>query len=199
MASAEKPKGRRKPNRSKHRPPATLEVERLEDRIVPATPLGPGLQINGTRDLTGTLAEDVTGRITALAIGQDESGTPAAFLGSASGGIFRSTNFTTNSPTWTPLTDSAGMNGTGTGPAVDPQTGFGAGAIDVGSIAVDPTNPRIIYAGTGEPTSGRYGTGVLMSIDGGDSFRLLPVTGAPFFRHSISKIIVDPLNHTTWR
>jgi hypothetical protein len=122
-----------------------LELEEYEKRIVPSwTPAGPAPQLQGERDLAGNWNQDVTGRITALAIGQygDE---PALFLGAASGGVWRSTDFaTTDHPTWTPLTDNL------TAAIFNPTTGFGTGAINVGAIAVDPKNENIIYVGTGE-------------------------------------------------
>src|SRR5207245_2435300 len=90
------------------------------------------------------------------------------------------------------------------GPAIDPQTSLGAGTIDVGAITVDPVDPRIIYVGTGEgnySSSSRYGSGVLKSVDGGNTFQLLSSgpsvptvdNGLPqFYRLSINNIIVDP-------
>jgi hypothetical protein len=178
-----------------------LAVEQLETRILPAwTPIGPAPQLLGQQDLNSSWSENVTGRITALAVGQDNAGHPALFLGAAGGGVWRSSDFVNqdgtanNNPTWTALMDFEGLNGA----AIDPQTGQGAGAIDIGAIAVDPTNPRIIFVGTGEGDGfGRYGTGVFMSTNGGNSFTLLPGYATPFFRRLVSKIIVDPLNHNT--
>src|SRR5262249_19609270 len=80
-------------------------------------------------------------------------------------------------------------------------SGLGAGAIAVGSIAVDPSNGKNVYVGTGEPFAegdGLYGTGILKSEDGGDTFKLLSFgPNLAFFRHEISKIIVDPKNPNT--
>jgi hypothetical protein len=146
----------------------------------------------------------MTGRVTALAFGQDNSGTPAMFLGAASGGVWRSTDFMNAQPTWTPLTDFAGLNVPG---GINRQTGLGAGAIDVGAIAVDPNNPKTIYVGTGEATYGasqsRYGSGLLRSTDGGNTFQLvssgpsfLGIDGGQpqFYRRAFNKIIIDPFN-----
>jgi hypothetical protein len=86
------------------------------------------------------------------------------------------------------------------GPSVDLSTGQNAGLIDIGSIAVDPNNSGVVYAATGD-RSGRYGSGILRSTDGGstwtfwsagpDSRSRMPGIKA-FFRHAITKIIVDP-------
>jgi hypothetical protein len=99
-------------------------------------------------------------------VGQDNAGHPALFLGAAGGGVWRSTNFVNtdgtpnNNPTFTPLMDFAGLNAPG--PGIDPQTGQGAGAIDIGAVAVGPDNPSTIFVGTGADDR-RYGTGVFMS------------------------------------
>src|SRR5439155_672658 len=71
----------------------------------------------------------------------------------------------------------------------------------VGSIAVDPNNQRVIYVGTGEGDYGgdnRYGTGILKSSDGGNSWSV--VSRGPndaFFRRCISSLFVDPTNSNT--
>jgi hypothetical protein len=71
----------------------------------------------------------VSGRVTALAINPGNVNT--VYLGSAQGGVWKTTNGGT---TWTPLTDSQA-----------------SGAI--GSIALDPSNSSTIYVGTGEEIS----------------------------------------------
>ena len=143
-----------------------LELEQLEERRLLAwNPIGPAPLLNSIAGISNRNPEAVTGRVTALAVGQDNAGTTAMFLGAAGGGVWRSTDFTTGSPTWTPLTDFVGVGAGG----VDPQTGRGAGAIDVGAIAVDPANPKTIYVGTGEGhytgKESRYGSGLLRSTD----------------------------------
>jgi len=131
----------------------------------------------------------VTGRVSALAFGQF-SGQPALYLGAAGGGLWRASNYS-SSPTWTPLTDTQGT-------PVNAASGLGSGAIDVGSIAIDPGNgsrPQAIYVGTGEANysaDSHYGTGILKSTDGGNTWTLSTGPGDAFFGQSISKIIVDP-------
>jgi hypothetical protein len=188
-----------------------LELEQLENRCLLQAPVGQWTPIGPApqHDLNSKLepgAQDMTGRISALAVATINGNQQALFVGAAGGGLWRSTDFANGRPTWTPLTDNIGIQ--------DPSTGLGAGAIDVGSIAVVYTkslaNP-IIYVGTGEPNAPeggtfafgtvRYGAGILISTDGGNSWSLSPGpinpggSGLPaFFRHSISKIIADPRN-----
>lgn len=133
--------------------------------------------------------ENVSGRVSALAYAPDVdgAGTPALFVGAAGGGVWRSTDFTSASPTWTPLTDIL---------ALDPYTE--CGAIDVGCIAVDTArHPNIIYVGTGEANfsgDSRYGAGILKSSNGGNTWAL--VGAGVFGKRSVSRIIIDPTDTT---
>ncbi len=84
------------------------------------------------------------------------------FAGSASGGVWRSTN---GGATWSPRTDLQC-------------------SLNTGAIAIDPVDPTIVYVGTGEPPASN-GCGLLRSFDGGDSWTeingdgvLAPTSGA---------------------
>lgn len=174
------------------RPFSVLTVEYLEDRclLTGATTwaeLGPKPQLN-PNGLNLPAGEATSGRVSALAFGTYNN-QAALYLGSASGGVWHSTDFNTSAPTWTPLTDSGAPIST-----VDPTSGLGAGAIDVGSLLVSGTN---LYVGTGEANASdsRYGTGLLKSINGGDAWTAKPdnaVARQTFFQHSVSKIVADP-------
>jgi len=110
----------------------------------------------------------VSGRVDSIAI----SGS-TIYIGAAGGGVWSSKN---GGASWTPLSDSAT-------------------SLTIGSVAVDPINPKILYAGTGElhfAYDSNYGMGVLKSTDGGHSWRLLGK--ATFDGQQISKVIVDPSN-----
>ncbi len=71
-----------------------------------------------------------------------------------------------------------------------------------GAIAIDPSDPRIIYLGTGEADNSPdsyYGTGVYKSTDSGRTWSLLfdpnPATGLPsnpIYGLGVSRIAVDP-------
>ena len=88
------------------------------------------------------------GRIAAILPAATPGG--AMYAGTASGGVWRSTN---NGISWTPLTDA--------------ECGLTTGA-----MARDPVNPAIIYAATGEGNGGLNGCGVLRSTDGGNVWSL---------------------------
>jgi photosystem II stability/assembly factor-like uncharacterized protein len=68
------------------------------------------------------------------------------------------------------------------------------GSISVGALAIAPSNPDIIYIGTGQPEQSRYdvvdGDGVFRSDDGGETWKSL---GLKDTRH-IGRIWVDPKN-----
>jgi hypothetical protein len=92
-------------------------------------------------------------------------------LGGAGGGIWESTDTGT---TWAARTDQMPSNA-------------------IGAIAFDPTDPRKVYAGSGE---GNFyfslGAGVYGSTDGGTSWSILasnPFLGCGFF-----DLVVDPSN-----
>lgn len=94
------------------------------------------------------------------------------FLAAAGGGVWKTTN---SGVTWTPLSD-------------------GWTNIKVSSVAVHPTNPNIVYAGTGDFDGGfsSYGFGVMKSTNGGTTWTNLGAS--QFSGASIQKILIDPEN-----
>jgi hypothetical protein len=107
------------------------------------------------------------------------------YLGTAGGGIWRSTDFTSGSPTWVPLLDHF--------PASFPLARL-RGLSNIGALAVDPHNPWIIYAGSGDPDDrdpNIYGQGMIKSVDGGETWSLLDVMPNPF-SPGFCRILVDP-------
>jgi photosystem II stability/assembly factor-like uncharacterized protein len=128
-------------------------------------PLGPAPILGG--QTPG--AQPVSGRISAIAGDPRDANT--IYLAAAGGGVWKTTD---GGSDWTPLTD-------------DQATLF------MGAIALAPSNPDVIYAGTGEATNSALsftGHGVLKSTDAGASWTLL---GADVFdRHTISQIVVAP-------
>ncbi len=94
-------------------------------------------------------------------------------IGSASGGVWRTPALGSG---WTPLTDDQC-------------------ALTIGALSVDPVNPSIVYAGTGEYNTNSNGCGILKSVDGGTTWA---VTGASAFDFStgggvaFGHIFVDP-------
>ncbi len=167
-------------------------------------PIGPAPQQDGALSFLNPpgypqRAAPVTGRVAALAYSPDiGGGQQALFLGAASGGIWRTTDFlpksTTLSPTpkWQQVSDKLFNGPNGAGGAVAPESVPGVN--NIGCLAVDP-NPgqsHVIYAGTGEAnynTASGYGAGILKSTDGGNNWFLV---SKQFYGRSISKILVTP-------
>jgi photosystem II stability/assembly factor-like uncharacterized protein len=158
----------------------SLRLEELEPRnllstSIPLDPvnwtaLGPAPIANG--QTPGR--QPVSGRISAIAA--DPNDANVLYLAAAGGGVWKTTDA---GATWAPLTD-------------DQTTLF------MGALAVAPSDPNVIYAGTGEATNSIlsfYGRGVLKSTDGGATWALLG--NDVFDRHTISQIVVSPVDPDT--
>jgi len=115
---------------------------------------------------------NVAGRCNSLAIKPDDENTVLA--GFAGGGIFKSTDGAVN---WYPVFDD------------NPE-------LAIGHIAFDPSNPNIVYAGTGDPNVPSIvfnGDGIYKSFDAGESWQHLPNSPSGI----ISKVIVHPSDPST--
>lgn len=96
------------------------------------------------------------------------------YVASASGGLWKTTNGGTS---WRPIFERQGT-------------------ISLGDIAIDPRNPEVIWAGTGEANprnSVSFGDGIYRSNDGGKTWQNL---GLKDTRH-ISRILIHPHNPET--
>ena len=152
-----------------------LEARSLLSTSIPLDPvnwtaLGPAPLLNG--QTPGS--QPVSGRISALAA--DPNDANVLYLAAAGGGVWKTTDAGAD---WTPLTD-------------DQSTLF------MGALALAPSDPNVIYAGTGEATNSILsftGHGVLKSTDGGATWSLLGQ--AVFDRHAISQIVVSPTDPNT--
>jgi uncharacterized repeat protein (TIGR01451 family) len=132
------------------------------------TSLGPAPISNGQRPGSGP----VSGRLTGIAASPTDANT--IYVAAAGGGVWKTTNGGT---TWTPLTDVQST-------------------VSMGAIAVAPSNPAVVYAGTGEANNSgdsNSGHGVLVSTDAGATWTLSTAGGA-FDRRAVSEIAVDPTN-----
>ncbi len=109
----------------------------------------------------------ISGRVSQIAMFPDS--TSHYLIAEASGGLWLTYN---NGTTWTPVFDNQG-------------------SYSIGTITIDPKNPSIVWAGTGENNNQRsvsYGDGVYKSEDGGRTWRNM---GLKKTEH-IARIVVDP-------
>jgi len=101
-----------------------------------------------------------------------DPGHPAViYVGAATGGIWKTVNGGT---TWRPIFDDAGTT-------------------SIGALAMAPSNPQIIWAGTGEANnrqSSSWGNGVWKSTDSGRTWTHM---GLDDTQH-IGRIVIDPRN-----
>ncbi|HEX3254036.1 MAG TPA: hypothetical protein VHS05_31665 [Pyrinomonadaceae bacterium] len=96
------------------------------------------------------------------------------YFGSVGGGVWRSLN---SGRTWTPIFDSTDV-------------------ASIGAIGIAPSNPDVIYVGTGEADmrdSIAFGNGVYKSTDAGKTWKHLGLETTK----QIGRIIVDPKNPNT--
>src|SRR5919109_820408 len=93
------------------------------------------------------------------------------YFGAVAGGVWKTQN---GGLTWAPMTDKTGI-------------------MSIGAIAVAPSDPNVIYVGTGESCirgNISYGDGVYKSVDSGKTWAR---TGLKDTQH-IAKIVVHPQN-----
>ena len=112
------------------------------------------------------------GRVNAVSgvVGQPET----FYFGSVGGGVWKSQNA---GRTWTPIFDATDI-------------------ASIGAIGVAPSNPDVIYVGTGEADmrdSIAFGNGVYKSSDAGKTWKHLGLENTK----QIGRIIVDPKNPNT--
>jgi hypothetical protein len=147
--------------------------------------LGPSPVPNGQTQQFPNVAP-VSGRATCVAV--DPTNSNKVYLGTAQGGVWRTLD---GGATWTPIFDSAQ-------------------SLSIGALALAPSNPSILYVGTGEPNNSAdsyFGVGVYR-IDNVDTSPALvgPInpsitTGTTtaltyncFNGRAISRILVNPID-----
>ena len=135
--------------------------------------LGPMPKSAGWRPLgpqpLSSFGTEVSGRVADLVVHPDDD--RILYAAAAQGGVWKSTDAGFS---WTPLTD-------------------GEISLAMGALAIDPTRPNVIYAGTGEAhlsADSYFGAGLLKSVDGGSSWSLLAQD--VFLGASFSDLLVDP-------
>jgi hypothetical protein len=162
-------------------------LEGLEDRTTPSTsiPLSPAnwadigpAALNKSQIPGAGLS---SGRVAGVAA--DPTNANIIYAATAGGGVWKTTNA---GGSWVPLTDNL------TDPSGVPIVEF------MGAISVAPSNPQVIYAGTGEADNSGdsfYGDGILISRDGGQTWTL---TGeSQFSGLAVSQIAIDPKDPNT--
>jgi photosystem II stability/assembly factor-like uncharacterized protein len=136
---------------------------------VPAQQLDPGLYSGLRWRMLGPFR---AGRVNAVS---GVAGQPNTFyFGSVGGGVWKSLN---SGRTWTPIFDSTNV-------------------ASIGAIGVAPSNPDVIYVGTGEADmrdSIAFGNGVYTSNDAGKTWKHIGLENTK----QIGRIIVDPKNPKT--
>jgi len=71
--------------------------------------------------------------------------------------------------------------------------------LNIGSLAVDPANPNVVYCGTGEAnlSADSYpGVGIFRSVDGGESWQILSPADTAGIPTRIGCLAVDPFDST---
>ncbi len=112
--------------------------------------------------------DDASGRVVSIAVHPVDG--DIVYAASASGGLWKTTDA---GGTWAPLTDELSI-------------------LNHGHVALDPSNPDIVFLGTGEYTVASSGDGVFRSQDAGITWARVGTTADVGTR--CSGLIVDPNN-----
>jgi hypothetical protein len=139
---------------------------------------GPGPILNGGEEgMSGGagVPNPVAGAINAIV--PNPTSADVVFVGTVSGGVWKTSNATAAAPTWTPLTDQQ------------------LPELPINSLAISPVDPNTLFAGTGSTTSfnrfGSLGIGVARSTDGGATWTVL--AGSTFTGRAINSIVPTTL------
>ncbi len=114
---------------------------------------------------------NVSGRCTDIAVITPKGQNYTVYVGTASGGVWKTENEGT---TWEPIFEMAAST-------------------SIGDIAIDPSNPDIIWVGTGEANifrSSQSGVGIYKSIDAGKTWKHMGLADT----NTIARIVVHPEN-----
>lgn len=141
--------------------------------LAATTPAAPAPAVAGISGLgiRNIGAAEMSGRIASIAARAEDDGKVTIFVGAASGGVWKSED-----------------GGTTFSPKFDKQP-----VQSIGAVALDPTNKRTVWVGTGEGwtrNSVSIGNGVYKSTDGGDNWTHM---GLPNVER-VTKIVVHPTN-----
>jgi photosystem II stability/assembly factor-like uncharacterized protein len=100
-----------------------------------------------------------------------ESNPNIVYVGTASGGVWKTTN---NGTTWEPVFDKEAVS-------------------TIGDIAIAPSDPSVVWVGTGEPNnrqSSSWGDGIYKSLDAGKTWQKMGLAAT----HHIGRVVIHPKN-----
>lgn len=112
---------------------------------------------------------NIGGRISAVAVHPKDINT--IYIGLSNGGLFKTIDGGSH---WTPVFENEIT-------------------LSIGAISIDPTNPEIVYAGTGDPNingNSFIGFGLFKSINGGKTWNNIALQNV----RVINEILIDPLD-----
>ncbi|MCH7684561.1 MAG: hypothetical protein IIB35_12745 [Gemmatimonadetes bacterium] len=114
---------------------------------------------------------NISGRMTDIAVAGPRGASYTIYAAGATGGVWKTVNEGT---TWFPVFEQ--------GPSTS-----------IGDVTLDPSDPSIVWVGTGEANifrSSHAGAGVFKSTDAGETWEHMGLTGT----HTIPRIVVHPTN-----
>ena len=140
--------------------------------MIPATANSTSLstpwQPAGPNQIATSRYGNVTGRVSSLALDPSDTSGNTLYIGTTGGGVWKSTNAASISPTFAPLTDTLAIFSANSGTAILP-------SLSIGAITVQPGGTGVLLAGTGDPNDASdsyYGEGILRSADNGLTWTL---------------------------
>ena len=114
---------------------------------------------------------NISGRMTDVLAVEPRGRTYTMYVGAATGGVWKTEN---EGVTWEPVFQQAA-------------------ATSIGDLALAPSDPRIVWVGTGEANifrSSNAGAGIYKSTDGGENWQYMGLGDT----HTIARILVHPTN-----
>ena len=145
------------------------------------TEQGPAPILNESNTALPDMMSPASGAINAIV--PSPNSPDLVFVGTVSGGVWKTSNATAAAPTWIQLTDSQ-----------LPQ-------LPVNSLAMSPVDFNTLFAGTGSTTSfdtfGSLGIGVARSTDGGVTWKVPKLAATTFTGRAINSIVPTALTGGT--
>ncbi|MBO9664588.1 hypothetical protein [Dokdonella sp.] len=192
------------PHHMRFEPTWLLDAAKQDKRIASATPTGKrsysrsqnqafaldpdAFTLLGPKPLVGEGFGNGSNAGRTNVIVSDPSDPAVAWIGSDGGGVWKTTNCCSAATTWEIKTDFPEI-----------------ASMAIGDLTLDPNNPAVLYAGTGDLRFGSFSfgaAGILKSTDRGETWSLLgldvfnpmygPSAGGFPQYQAIGKVVVDP-------